>query len=282
MSVRSASAMPGPTDTMNGPAAPPPFGYRLLAPDEPSPVLEINRAGASGFLIVVDHASPRIPRRLASLGLPPAELERHIAWDIGSLAVARQMSGALDATLVAQNYSRLVIDCNRDPAVESSIPRSSEWTEIPGNLELAEADRLARRAAIFDPYHAHLRALIDERLAARRPPILIAQHSMTDCYKGVSRPMHAAVLYGRDRRFASHVLSMLRREPALRIAENEPYFVSDQSDFTVPRHAEARGLPYVEIEIRQDLIGDARGQEEWAARITRALRDAAAAFSATA
>jgi len=268
------------TGSMSGETPLPPFGYRLLEPDEPAPVLEVNRAGTSDFLIVVDHASRRIPRRLADLGLPPSELERHIAWDIGSLAVARQVAAALDATLVAQNYSRLVIDCNRDPSVDSSIPRSSEWTEIPGNLELAEADRLARRAAIFDPYHAHLRTLIDERLAARRPPILIAQHSMTDRYKGVSRAMQAAVLYGRDRRFASHALMMLRREAALNIAENEPYFVSDQTDFTVPRHAEARGLPYVEIEIRQDLISEARGQAEWADRITRALRDAARAFAA--
>jgi predicted N-formylglutamate amidohydrolase len=251
---------------------------RLLEPDEPPPFQEINRAGKSEFLIVVDHASRRIPRRLADLGLPESELRRHIAWDIGCLAVAQAVAAELDATLVAQNYSRLVIDCNRDPAVDSSIPRSSEWTEIPGNSSLSAEDRLARRTAIFDPYHDHLRALIDERLAAGRAPILIAQHSMTNCYKGVERPMHAAVLYNRDRRFAARVIEMLRRESSLTIAENEPYFVSDQTDFTVPRHAEARGLPYAEIEIRQDLVTEPGGQAEWASRITHALRDAARDF----
>jgi predicted N-formylglutamate amidohydrolase len=248
--------------------------YSLLAADEPPPVLEINRAGRSDFLIVVDHASRRIPRRLGDLGLPESELQRHIAWDIGSLAVAQQVAATLDATLVAQNYSRLVIDCNRDPSVGSSIPKSSEWTDIPGNLGLSEEDLLARRAAIFDPYHQHLRTLIDERIASGRPVLLVAQHSMTNSFKGVQREMHAAVLYNRDRRFASLVLEMLRREAQLTIAENEPYFVSDQSDFTIPRHAEARGLPYVAIEIRQDLITAEAGQAEWAIRITNALRDA--------
>jgi predicted N-formylglutamate amidohydrolase len=247
---------------------------RLLQPDEPPPMLESGRQGRSNFVIVVDHASARIPRRLDNLGLPATELQRHIAWDIGSLAVARQVAAKLDATLVAQNYSRLVIDCNRDPAVASSIPRTSESTEIPGNAALSEAEVRARRSEIFEPYHNHLRALLDERQSAGRSTILVAQHSMTDVYLGVRRTMHAAVLYNRDRRFASLVLECLRLDTQLVIAENEPYFVSDQSDFTIPRHAEARALPYVAIEIRQDLVTDETGQAEWARRIAQALQDA--------
>jgi len=137
--------------------------YQLLAADEPPPFTEVRRNGRSNFLIVVDHASCLIPRRLGGLGLPASELQRHIAWDIGSLGIARQVAAALDATLVSQNYSRLVIDCNRDPSVASSIPRSSESTEIPGNIGLSAEDVLARRSAIFEPYHDHLRALLDER-----------------------------------------------------------------------------------------------------------------------
>jgi len=251
----------------------------LLGSAEVPPVIEHNTAGRSPFLFTCDHYGRLIPRVLGDLGLPVNELTRHIAWDIGSLAVAQQVAAALDATLVAQNYSRLVIDCNRDPSVGSSIPRSSEWTDIPGNLGLSEEDLLARRAAIFDPYHQHLRTLIDERIAAGRSVVLVAQHSMTDSFKGVQREMHAAVLYNRDRRFAMLVLEMLRREAQLTIAENEPYFVSDQSDFTIPRHAEARGLPYVAIEIRQDLVSSEAGQAEWASRITDALRDAGRGFS---
>lgn len=251
-----------------------PKSIELLGLDEPPPFIEARAQGRSNFVIVVDHASARIPARLGTLGLPPAELARHIAWDIGSLSVARHMAEALDAHLVAQNYSRLVIDCNRDPAVDSSIPLVSESTEIPGNRNLSAAEVLARRVEIFDPYHEHIRKLLDARAAAGRRTILVAQHSMTNIYKGVRREMHAAVLYNRDRRFAGLVLEALRREPDLIVGDNQPYFVSDDTDFSIPRHGEARGLPHVEIEIRQDLISDAAGQQQWAVRISKALQDA--------
>jgi predicted N-formylglutamate amidohydrolase len=267
------STEPAPPAPGGGPALSS-ANYQLLAADEPPAFIEAGRQGRSNFVIVVDHASPRIPRRLNDLGLPASELRRHIAWDIGALGVARQVAAALDAPLVAQNYSRLVIDCNRDPAVASSIPRLSESTEIPGNVAMSDAEVAARRAEIFDPYHNHLRALLDERKLAGRPTILVAQHSMTDIYKGVRRDMHAAVLYNRDRRFAGMVLDRLRREAGLTIGDNEPYFVSDDTDYTIPRHGEARALPHVEIEIRQDLVSDDAGQAEWARRITRVLRDA--------
>lgn len=234
--------------------------------------------GQSDFIIVVDHAGARIPRSLADLGLPAAELQRHIAWDIGALGVARRVAEIIDAPLVAQNYSRLVIDCNRDPKVLSSIPRISELREIPGNMGLSAEQIAARRAEIFEPYHRRIRQLIDSRLAAGRRVILVAQHTMTDVYKGRRREMHAAVLYNRDRRFAGLVLDMMRRDRHLVIADNEPYFVSDETDYTIPHHAEARALPHVEIEIRQDLVGDETGQTEWAARIARALRDAERQF----
>ncbi len=249
-------------------------GEPLLAPDEPPPFSDSGLPDDSDFLIVVDHASARIPRRLHNLGLPAEQLQRHIAWDIGALAVAQQTGQRLHARVVAQNYSRLVIDCNRDPGVATSIPPVSEYVDIPGNLKLTSAQALERRSAIFEPYHAHLRALLDERLMRGRRTILVAQHSMTDLFKGVRREMHAAVLYNRDRRFARLVLEQLRRETELVIAENEPYVVSEESDFTIPRHAEDRGLPYVSIEIRQDLITDPSGQTAWAERVTRALRAA--------
>ncbi|MGA2189436.1 MAG: N-formylglutamate amidohydrolase [Steroidobacteraceae bacterium] len=244
----------------------------LLGADEPPPVIEAGRHGKSDFVIVVDHAGRRIPRALKDLGVPESELERHIAWDIGALEVARRMAATLDAALVAQTYSRLVIDCNRDPKVATSIPTVGESTVIPGNQGLSADEVAARRAEIFDPYHAHIRALLDERAAAGRRTILVAQHSMTPVFKGVRREMHAAVLYNRDRRFAGLVLDALRREPGLVIGDNEPYFVSDDTDYSVPRHGEARGLPHVEIEIRQDLIAEGAGQDEWARRLSRVLQ----------
>ena len=149
-------------------------GYRLLDPDEPPPVIEERRNGASNFVFVVDHAGWQIPRRLDDLGLPQSELRRHVAWDIGGLAVARQTSSALDAPLIAQNYSRLVIDCNRDPQVATSIATVSEWIEIPGNIGLSESRKATREREIFRPYHDRIEAELDLRQKAGRPAALIA------------------------------------------------------------------------------------------------------------
>ena len=250
----------------------------LLGLGDPEPVQSLHSGGKSPFVLTADHAGRAIPRRLGTLGLPAGELERHIAWDIGIADVARLLSAALDAALTLQRYSRLVIDCNRDPAVESSIPVMSEFTHIPGNAALTQAQKGPRREAIFEPYHSAIADLLRGRANAAMPAIMVALHSMTPVFKAVSRPMHAAVLYDRDPRFARHVLEQLRKEPGLTVAENEPYFVSPATDYTIPHHAEGR-MPYVEIEIRQDLISDEIGQREWSQRLARALLAAHQAFS---
>jgi predicted N-formylglutamate amidohydrolase len=252
--------------------------YQLLGADEPSPVLEEGLQRGADFLITVDHAGARIPRILGNLGLPASELQRHIACDLGALSVARLLAASLDAPLLAQIYSRLVIDCNRDPEVPSSIPTIGENTAIPGNLGLTSAQIEARRAEIFRPYHRRIKEVLEARVAAGRPTILVAQHSMTAIFKGVARPMQAAILYNRDRRFAGLTLDALREDKALLVADNEPYFVSDATDYTIPIHGEARRLPHVEIEIRQDLILEPAGQQAWAMRIATALRTALRQF----
>lgn len=243
----------------------------LLAPDEARPVMVDHPGGSSDLLLTCDHAGRAIPRRLGQLGLPDAELERHIAYDIGARAVAEQVADALDATLIRQVYSRLVIDCNRDPGVPSSIPEISETTRIPGNEGLTEAARQARIAEIFTPYHAAIAATLDARAEAGRVTALISVHSFTPVFKGTARPWHAAVLYNRDARLSRLLKARLEAEGGLVVGDNEPYFVSDLTDYTIPVHAERRGLPYLEIEIRQDLIGSAEGQREWAGRLTRLL-----------
>jgi predicted N-formylglutamate amidohydrolase len=253
----------------------------LLHADEPSPIIEERRQGSAPFLIVVDHASARIPAQLGSLGLPGYELERHIALDIGALAVGRRLSAALDATLIAQAYSRLVIDCNRDPRVASSIPQVSELTRIPGNCALSAAAAAERHDEIFEPYHSHLRTLIEERQAAGRSTLLVALHTMTEVFRGARRTMQAAVLSGRDRRFAQPVLETLREDGSLLVGDNEPYALADLTDYTVLRHAEKRGLPYVELEIRQDLLRSEAGQAEWAERLAGVLTTAAGRFDAS-
>jgi predicted N-formylglutamate amidohydrolase len=250
----------------------------LIDPDEPAPAVLLNENGPSPFFLACDHAGNRIPRRLGTLGLSETDRRRHIAWDIGIAGVGRVLSGLLDAALIPQTYSRLVIDCNRDPAVASSIPEVSELTEIPGNIGLAPEARAARIAAIFRPYHERIAAALDRRMAAGRRTVLIALHSFTPVYKGVARPWHVGVLFNRDARFAHALFALLRAEGDLIVGENEPYRVSDLTDYTVPVHGEKRGLLHVEIEIRQDLIAEGAGQQLWAERLARLLPKAAAEF----
>lgn len=247
------------------------MSHRLLAPDEPPPVSVSRRGGLSPFVITVDHASRRIPRALGDLGLSAADLARHIAWDIGALEVARRVSTILDAPLIAQNYSRLVIDCNRAPEDPASITTLSELTHIPGNVNLSAEQLLVRRREIFEPYHEQVRGLLDERAAAGMRTILIVQHSMTDIFKGVRRQMHAAVLYDKDPRFARCLLQALRAEPGLIVGDNEPYSGKHKIGYTAPQHGEGRAIPHVEVELRQDLIATAAGQQEWGERMARAL-----------
>jgi predicted N-formylglutamate amidohydrolase len=244
---------------------------KLLAPDEPPPVFAVRRNGASDFVVAVDHASARIPRCLNNLGLSGADLDRHIAWDIGALEVARGVCEALDAPLVAQNYSRLVIDCNRRCGDPTSIPKISESTPIPGNLNLSEEQIEARRREIFDPYHSYLRTLLDERVSAGRRTILIVQHSMTNVFKGARREMHAAVLYDHDRRFAGCLLDALRAQAGLCVGDNEPYSGKHKIGYTSSHYGESRRIPHVEVEIRQDLIDSPAGQLEWSRRMVTAL-----------
>jgi predicted N-formylglutamate amidohydrolase len=244
---------------------------KLLAADEPVPVSVYNPGGSSPFLLVADHAGNLIPRSLGRLGVPEAELTRHIAWDIGIAGVGRLMAEALDATLIVQNYSRLVIDCNRPLAAESSIAEISEQTPVPGNIGIDEANKTARAREIFWPYHERIESELDRRQQTGDPLALIALHSFTPVFKGAKRPWHAGVLYNRDARFAHRLMALLNEEEGLFVGDNAPYFVTDASDYTVPVHAERRGLHHVLIEIRQDLIGEENGQRTWAQRLARLL-----------
>jgi predicted N-formylglutamate amidohydrolase len=239
----------------------------LLAADEPGPAEVLRENGAAGFVLTADHAGRAIPRGLADLGVSEAERLRHIAWDIGIAGVTRRLSELMDAPAVLQRYSRLVVDCNRPAGVDSAFPEVSEATVVPGNMGLGEAAKAARMAAIFEPYHAAIARVLEVRGRA----IYVAMHSFTPVYLGQARAMHVAVLYNRNPHFSQALAGLLRAEAGLVVAENEPYAVSDVSDYGVPVHAERRGLDYVEIEIRQDLIKDEVGQAEWAGRLARLL-----------
>lgn len=250
----------------------PPEG--LLAAGDPAPVTVYNANAPSPFLLVADHAGNALPRALGRLGVAEAEYERHIALDIGIAGLGRMLADALGATLIRQNYSRLVIDCNRPPGAPTSIPEISELTPIPGNAGLSEPDRTARAREIFWPYHERIETELERRRQAGSPAALIALHSFTPVFKGAARPWHAALLYHRDPRLSHCLLALLKNENGLVVGDNEPYFVSDTTDYTIPVHGERRGLPHALIEIRQDLIREESGQREWALRLARLLPQA--------
>lgn len=246
----------------------------LLADDEPPPWrIERPSPGAtSPYFLTCDHAGTRVPRRLRQLGLEDRDLQRHIGWDIGAAAVAQQLSAELDATLVLQPYSRLVIDCNRPPQSPESMPARSEATGIPGNRSVSATEASQRRRQIFEPYHTRIREQLDARGRLGQPTLLVAMHSFTPVYLGVARPWHVGVLYHRDARMAHALRDLLMQDAGLCVGDNQPYTVSDDSDYGIPEHGERRGLPHVELEIRQDLIADEAGQREWAQRLARCLR----------
>lgn len=243
---------------------------KLLGPNDPAPVAVFNPRGTSSFLIVCDHAGRHVPARLGDLGVSAADWDRHIAWDIGAAGVCEALCPLLDAACISQAFSRLVIDCNRRPGHPTSIAPRSDGTFIPGNHDLSEQDKAARVAEIFQPYQNAIAAELDRRQAAGLTSVLIAMHSFTPVYGGVARAWHAGMLYNRDPRLA-HGLAALLREAGYHVGDNEPYQLSDDSDYTVPVHAEQRGIAYVEIEIRQDLIADSVGQAHWAALLAGLL-----------
>ncbi len=257
------------TDHADGRSAP------LLGPGDPHPVLVHDAGGPSPFLLTCDHAGRRVPAALGDMGVWQPDWDRHIAWDIGIAGVCARLAPLLGATWIEQLYSRLVIDCNRRPGHPTSIPPVSDGTPVPANARLSEAARQARADAVFAPYHRAIAAELDRRQAAGRMTILLAMHSFTPVLAGSARPWQAGVLFNRDPRLSLALAVRLRRAGYI-VGENEPYTLTDDSDYTVPVHAEARALPYVELEIRQDLIANADGQSAWAALLASTLPDALA------
>jgi predicted N-formylglutamate amidohydrolase len=239
--------------------------------DPPAACVE-RAAGNSPFVLICDHAGSRIPRALGDLGVSAAERQRHIAWDIGAAGLARALAVQLDAFLVTQTYSRLVIDCNRPLDAAGSIVTRSERTDIPGNVALDDTARRARIEAIFLPYHAAIATELDRRAALGVATLLVSVHSFTPVYEDVARPWHIGVLYQRDVRAAHALLRAIRTDGRWAVGDNEPYAVSDASDYAIPVHGEKRGIAHIELEVRQDLIADVAGQLEWAGRVAGWLR----------
>jgi predicted N-formylglutamate amidohydrolase len=247
-------------------------GAPLLAKDEPPACRIVNARAAGHAVVVCDHASNRVPCRLEGLGLSAAHLASHIAWDPGAAEVARKLAQRLDAPLVTSGYSRLVIDCNRPPSSEESVATVSAGVIVPGNRSIEAADRARRIAELFRPYHAAIAALIDQRVAAGRPNLLLSIHSFTPELDGHRRPWQVGFAYGRDPRLACFLIHNFASKAGFIVGHNQPYSVDDSTDYTIPVHGEQRHLPHVLIEIRQDLLTTAAECAAWADRLAAAYR----------
>ncbi len=237
------------------------------------------------FLLVCDHASNDIPAEFANLGLPAAELERHIAYDLGSAALTRALAKRLGAPAVLSRFSRLLIDPNRGEDDPTLVMKLSDGAVIPGNARADAAEVERRLTRFWRPYDRAIAAMIDRALAAGNVPAILSLHTFTPAWRGFPRPWHCSVLWDRDPRLAQPLLSALRAEGDLEVGDNEPYSGALHGD-CMWRHGTRRGLAHAILEVRQDLVAAEAGVADWVERLARILpatlaqdrhRDAAAA-----
>jgi predicted N-formylglutamate amidohydrolase len=244
----------------------------LLGADEGHPAILLNGTGASPIVLVCEHASNMLPEALGTLGLSDADLQRHIAYDIGAEGTSQILSKILDAPLILQRYSRLAYDCNRPPEAEGAMPELSEIYTIPGNANLLSSAKLARTREIYRPFHRAIEDFLDARAAEQKPTILVTMHSFTPVYKDKARDFDVGFLFDRDNWLANFLLKAF---PTNKARLNEPYGPKDGVMHTTNLHAAPRGLRHVMIEIRNDLIANHAGQNTWANHLSVPLAQAA-------
>lgn len=232
-----------------------------------------NGAGAGTYVLTCDHASNFIPRSFGTLGLSKDELERHIAWDPGALAVAKLMAEALDAPLVETCISRLVLDCNRPLDAPDLVPTVSEATSIPGNADLTPRELEERIDRCWRPFHDAVNSLIEERVRRRQETRLVSVHTFTPVYNGVNRPWQVGIIHDDDTRLALPLIKALEAVPGVKVGGNVPYTPADRVYFTLERHARSRNLPCAMIEIRNDQVAEAAGQRKWAELLATLLAE---------
>ena len=234
---------------------------RLLADDEPAPFVIMNGKSTLPMLLVCDHASRRFPGVLGTMGLDPVARRCHLALDIGAGALTEQLADTLSVTAVLCQYSRLVVDCNRQLMDASAFLEFGDGIVVPGNRNLHPQDKQGRVDEIYWPYHNAIEAQVERLGADGRPPIFVSVHSFTVVLNGEYRPWEMGVLWDTDRVTAEIFVHDLR-ESGFHVGDNEPYSGKAPHDFTIDHHAESIGLPHVGIEIRQDLIDDDQGVAE--------------------
>ncbi len=235
------------------------------------PVLVRNQAGAAPVLLVCEHASNFIPEAFCGLGLDAAARESHVAWDPGAAAVARGLSGRLDAPLVECQVSRLVYDCNRPPEAEDAMPARSEVFDIPGNARLTPEDRQRRVAQYYLPFRDRVSARLDQVPA---PQALVTVHSFTPVFLGKPRDVELGILHDTDHRLADAMLEDAARHTTMLTRRNEPYGPQHGVTHTLKEHAIGRGMLNVMLEIRNDLIRTPDQQDRVAGELAGLLRSA--------
>lgn len=243
------------------------MAHDITAEEQDSYCVLPGRADA-GLIVLCDHAGNAFPPGYGTLGLPPEQLQRHIAYDIGAASITRHLSTLLGVPAVLTRYSRLLIDPNRGADDPTLIMRLSDGAVIPGNRHLDDAERETRVRLYYAPYHRAVTGVLDECLASGVQPAILSIHSFTESWKMTPRPWHVGVLWDRDQRLAKPMLDAFYAEGDLIVGDNEPYSGQLEGD-CLWQHATQRGLVNALIEVRQDLIRDAEGQSAWAARLGR-------------
>ena len=235
-----------------------------------APVEEIDGPLEAGVLFLCDHASNALPARYGTLGLAPAQFERHIAYDIGAAALTRALAARFRAPALLTRYSRLLIDPNRGADDPTLVMCLSDGAIIPGNAQAGPDEIETRRRLFWRPYRDAVRARLDAMAACGPIPSIISLHSFTPHWKGVPRPWEAAVLWDADARLPAPLLAGLRALGVV-TGDNEPYDGALEGD-TLFEHGTSRGLPHALIELRQDLIAEPEGVRHWAGVLETVLR----------
>lgn len=236
----------------------------LLAPDEPAPFHVVNPLSEVPILLVCDHASCRFPRALGDLGLDPFARRCHLAIDIGAGALTEKLARAMGVTAVVAQYSRLVVDCNRELMDPGAFLEYGDGILVTGNRHLTKQEKERRADAIYWPYHRAIDQQIRRFRTLRLEPAFISIHSFTPVLDGVARTLQMGVLWDKDERLADLFLDEFPAAGFL-TGDNEPYSGRAPQDFTIDHHAEEIGIPHVGIEVRQDLIDDMPGIDRVAA-----------------
>lgn len=232
--------------------------------------IDIAGDAGTGLLLIADHASNRVPPDI-DLGVDLQILTRHVAVDIGVDHLGRALCRALGCPGILGGVSRLVADFNREEDKPGLVPIASDGDAIPGNA-LDHAGRVSRVDRFWRPYHAH----VSQRIAETSPKMLISLHSFTArlATSDELRPWEVGILYNQDDRAARIAFPLLERAGVV-TGDNQPYS-GRILNATMNRHGEDNDIPYLGIEVRQDLIGDAQGVAKWAALLTPVIAGTAA------